>query len=232
MKHILRFFMASLLVLVGLGVMFQFSSSAPLTQSVPWFTVNSGGGRSSGGNMEVMGTMGQYDAGMMSGGLFQVSGGFWQRAHTLGLAADVAVAKSVNVAQAAPGEMITYTITFGNDGTAVATGITLTDVLPAGLVNPTAISSGATITPVVGLDYQWQVADLAPGTGGTITITATVDPALSTNTTILNTAVISAAADSNNANNSDNASFLAMVIPNGSVYTLYLPAIYRDSTGD
>lgn len=228
MKHKKKLFLASLLVLLGLGFVFQFGSSAPLTQSVPWFTVDNGGGRSSGGNMEVVGTMGQADAGPMSGGVFHVRGGFWYQAHTLGLTPDVAIAKSVNADQAEPGDIITYTITFGNDGTDIATGVTITDVLPVGLVNTSYISSGAIITPVIGSDYAWQVADLAPDAGGVITITATVDPTLSESLTIVNTAVIRANADSNNANNSDTAAVDVTVTPEMGNYILYMPVIRKN----
>lgn len=42
-----------------------------------WYTIDGGGGTSSGGVFVVNGTVGQPDAGVMSGGSFQLSGGFW-----------------------------------------------------------------------------------------------------------------------------------------------------------
>jgi hypothetical protein len=45
--------------------------------SIDWYTIDSGGGISSGGSFEVAGTIGQPDAGSHSGGAFQVDGGFW-----------------------------------------------------------------------------------------------------------------------------------------------------------
>ena len=43
-----------------------------------WYTIDGGGGsRSTGGNFEMSGTMGQPDAGEMSGGDFTLAGGFW-----------------------------------------------------------------------------------------------------------------------------------------------------------
>src|SRR5216117_2157775 len=45
--------------------------------SIDWFTIDGGGGASTGGVYSVSGTIGQPDAGTMSGGNFTVNGGFW-----------------------------------------------------------------------------------------------------------------------------------------------------------
>jgi hypothetical protein len=42
-----------------------------------WFTFDGGGGQSTGGVYSVSGTIGQPDAGTMSGGNFTLTGGFW-----------------------------------------------------------------------------------------------------------------------------------------------------------
>jgi len=51
------------------------------TYSVDWHTVDGGGGTSTGGGFELSGTIGQHDAGPddagMSGGTFDLVGGFW-----------------------------------------------------------------------------------------------------------------------------------------------------------
>ena len=47
------------------------------TYSVDWYTIDGGGGTSTGGVYSVTGTIGQPDAGHMSGGNFSVDGGFW-----------------------------------------------------------------------------------------------------------------------------------------------------------
>lgn len=44
---------------------------------LPWFTIDGGGGSSSGSGYELNGTIGQCDAGVMSGGSFTLQGGFW-----------------------------------------------------------------------------------------------------------------------------------------------------------
>ncbi len=45
---------------------------------IPWYTVDGGGGTSSGGDFVLRGTIGQPDAGDLSGGDFTLRGGFWQ----------------------------------------------------------------------------------------------------------------------------------------------------------
>ncbi len=45
--------------------------------SIDWYTIDGGGGTSTGGVYSVSGTIGQPDAGVMSGGNFTVVGGFW-----------------------------------------------------------------------------------------------------------------------------------------------------------
>src|SRR5213083_183176 len=45
--------------------------------SIDWFTIDGGGGTSTGGVYQVSGTVGQPDAGAMSGGNYSLTGGFW-----------------------------------------------------------------------------------------------------------------------------------------------------------
>jgi hypothetical protein len=45
--------------------------------SIDWFTIDGGGGTSTGGVYTVSGTIGQPDAGTMSGGNYSLTGGFW-----------------------------------------------------------------------------------------------------------------------------------------------------------
>jgi hypothetical protein len=47
------------------------------SHSVTWYSLDSGGGNSSGGRFSLSGTLGQLDAGILSGGLFTLAGGFW-----------------------------------------------------------------------------------------------------------------------------------------------------------
>jgi hypothetical protein len=54
-------------------------SGAPGSFSIDWYTIDGGGGTSTGGPFSLRGTIGQYDAspGPLQGGLFTVFGGFW-----------------------------------------------------------------------------------------------------------------------------------------------------------
>jgi len=45
--------------------------------SIDWFTIDGGGGTSTGGVYSVSGTIGQPDAGTMTGGPYTLVGGFW-----------------------------------------------------------------------------------------------------------------------------------------------------------
>src|SRR5215475_6727025 len=47
------------------------------TYSIDWFTIDGGGGTSTGGVYSVAGTIGQSDAGHLSGGNYTLDGGFW-----------------------------------------------------------------------------------------------------------------------------------------------------------
>jgi hypothetical protein len=42
-----------------------------------WWTVDDGGGKMNGGSYTMQGTVGQPDAGTMSGGTYRLGGGFW-----------------------------------------------------------------------------------------------------------------------------------------------------------
>ena len=45
--------------------------------SIDWFTIDGGGGTSSGGAYTLIGTIGQHDAGYSEGGQYELLGGFW-----------------------------------------------------------------------------------------------------------------------------------------------------------
>ena len=54
-----------------------FHAQAQTNYAIDWFTIDGGGGISTGGVYAVSGTIGQPDAGRMSGGNFTLDGGFW-----------------------------------------------------------------------------------------------------------------------------------------------------------
>src|SRR5690349_24067725 len=53
------------------------ASAAAQNYSIDWFTIDGGGGTSSGGQYTLSGTIGQPDAGTLSGGNYTLDGGFW-----------------------------------------------------------------------------------------------------------------------------------------------------------
>ena len=63
---------------IGLAAAFALAASAAAQNySIDWFTIDGGGGTSTGGVFSVSGTIGQPDAGAMSGGNYSLVGGFW-----------------------------------------------------------------------------------------------------------------------------------------------------------
>jgi hypothetical protein len=69
---------AGLVALVGVVAINVFASSGGGYERA-WFTIDGGGGTSTGGDYALSGTIGQPDAGETSGGDYAVSGGFWSR---------------------------------------------------------------------------------------------------------------------------------------------------------
>ena len=63
----------------ALGLLMLALTARALAQnySVDWFTIDGGGGTSTGGVYAVSGTIGQPDAGAVSGGSYSLAGGFW-----------------------------------------------------------------------------------------------------------------------------------------------------------
>ena len=67
----------ALVVLLALVLLtFGVSRAAPSIFSLPWFTVDGGGSRLTGGNYTLESSIGQPDAGILSGGAYTLSGGF------------------------------------------------------------------------------------------------------------------------------------------------------------
>jgi uncharacterized repeat protein (TIGR01451 family) len=114
---------------------------------------------------------------------------------------DLAVTKSVDNPTPNVGQTVTFTIAVTNTSTSfTATGVGISDVLPAGLTYQSSTASQGTYTNGTGV---WGVGSLNTGTTATLTITATVNAA----GTITNTAQLSALdqTDSNSANNNASA---------------------------
>jgi uncharacterized repeat protein (TIGR01451 family) len=111
--------------------------------------------------------------------------------------ADVWAQKGFESPTAIPGETVTITIRFGNDGSLPAENVVLTETLPGGLIGPAVVgswtSNGKPIVHRTGTAFTWDLPDLAWSEWGVITLTAQVDPSLTwpASQTITNTVEIS-----------------------------------------
>jgi len=66
------------MLLVALAALVQVLSSHAQNHSIDWFTIDGGGGTSTGVVYAVSGTIGQPDASpLLTGGPYSVTGGFW-----------------------------------------------------------------------------------------------------------------------------------------------------------
>ena len=94
--------MKRLLIAVGVVLLVStvvvVSFAEPLAFSLDWWTVDGGGGTSGGGGYTVSGTIGQPDAGEMSGDGYVLQGGFWQ-ACAAPAAANVAIVNAAGTVQ-------------------------------------------------------------------------------------------------------------------------------------
>jgi len=89
--------------------------------------------------------------------------------------ADLAVVKSALPSPAVAGNQLTYTFTTTNNGVSDATGVTLADVLPAGVHYVSSSSSQGMVTTNNGT-LSVQLGSLAAGASATTNIVFTVDP--------------------------------------------------------
>ena len=105
---------------------------------------------------------------------------------------DLSLTKADSPNPVAVGSSLTYTLTATNasTGAGVATGIFVTDTLPAGVTFNSATASQGTVDPPVGLDVVWDVGTLTQGQSETVDIVVTVDSTTVDGTVLTNTAVV------------------------------------------
>jgi uncharacterized repeat protein (TIGR01451 family) len=97
--------------------------------------------------------------------------------------ADLAIAETVDQSTPQVGDAVTFTIALSNAGPGAATGVQVTDLLPAGLSLVSATPSQGSFDSTTGL---WIVGGLAPGGSQTLQLVATVaSPAAQTNTAVI-----------------------------------------------
>jgi len=96
---------------------------------------------------------------------------------TLTPTADLGVTKSVSATNAQPGDLLTYTILVTNNGPSVAQGVTLTDVLPAGVTFVSGTGPGGTALTAIGQTVNVTIGAMNPGLANQLqyTIVASVN---------------------------------------------------------
>jgi uncharacterized repeat protein (TIGR01451 family) len=138
--------------------------------------------------------------------------GMWElKWHDLVLSQTVAPAP-----WAAPGTPLTFTLTYGNAGANVATGVVITDVISHKLLNP-AFASSRPITRTGDVAYTWEIGRLSPGEGGVITVTGTFTPDLPRGAGLVNTVTLTGRETDGDREN--NRSALRVFVP----FEIFLP---------
>ncbi|MCB0115269.1 MAG: DUF11 domain-containing protein, partial [Caldilineaceae bacterium] len=142
--------------------------------------------------------------------------------------ADLSIAKSVDRAFAAINDGVVFTLVAGNAGPMGATGVAVTDQLPAGLTYSSDDGNGA-YDANTGV---WTIGSLAANATATLNITAIVDAAAE-GQSLTNSAQISGAVNDNNAQNDTATATVAvgvstlcarpgsMTMPNGEQVTIW-----------
>ena len=86
--------------------------------------------------------------------------------------ADLSLVKTVNLPNQQVGQNVVFTLTLANAGPDQATGVTATDLLPAGLTFVSSTPSQGTYSATTGV---WTVGTIDSGANATLQITATVN---------------------------------------------------------
>lgn len=123
---------------------------------------------------------------------------------------NLAIAKTATPASVLPGGQVTYTLVYTNNGPNTVQNAVIADLLPAAVATSTVTSTGAPITATGTSRYNWQVAPLAPGAGGVITITGVLSNPLAGGL-ITNTVTIGS--DLPDSSPADNSSAAGISVP-------------------
>ena len=114
---------------------------------------------------------------------------------------DLGIVKSDDVDPVTAGNLLTYTLVITNHGPSDATGVSVSDPLPAGVTFTSATTTQGSVTLANGV-LTGNLGNLANNATATITVTVRVNS--STTTTLNNTATVAGReTDSNPANNQD-----------------------------
>ena len=149
--------------------------------------------------------------------------------------ADLAITKSVSPNPVIAGTNLTYTITVSNAGPSTATGVVVTDTLPAQIsVLSVTPSSGTCTAGIPGNPLQpltCTMGNVAKSGTATVVVVAAVASNVPSGTVVNNNASVSSAvADPNNANNSATAADTVLTSADLSVVKLSDKLIYKPSS--
>ena len=141
---------------------------------------------------------------------------------------DLHLVKTADPTLLSPGDWVTFTLVFTNEGTTGASGIVVTDTLPVSLTNVLSTTTpNVTLAGATHPYYTWTVSPLAPGQGGAITIAAQVmtTTAWGQSTVLINRARISTAdTDVDPTNNGDEAAVTVVPGPAAQVLVTAAPS--------
>ena len=130
-----------------------------------------------------------------------------------------------------PGSNITYTLMFTNTGPATAHHVVVDNVLSSALINPEIVSTGSVVVTRTGSFLTWDVADLATGESGIITITATISEAFS-GVLVNPVSIATSAVDINTTNNAPDPMATAVYVTPSSATAVELIAFSARPTAD
>ena len=139
--------------------------------------------------------------------------------------ADVAVTKAASSGMVAVGSNVTFTVTATNNGPSDASGVQVTDQLPAGLTYVSSTPSAGTYTSGTGV---WDIGTLANGGSATLTLTAT----MTTTGSVTNTASKTAETETDpNAGNNTASVTITGPVSDLTIAKTHGAAFVRGSTG-
>ena len=127
----------------------------------------------------------------------------------VGAKSDMSIVQTVDINSPFTEDTITYTVTITNNGPSDATGVTVTDVLPAGVTYDGKSQSQGRYRAKSGV---WTVGSIPVGATATLTLSANVDIGTEAQT-IVNTAMVSANEPDSNATNDSASTSITVLNP-------------------
>ncbi|MBV7330326.1 cadherin-like domain-containing protein [Chloroflexi bacterium TSY] len=100
--------------------------------------------------------------------------------------------QSVTPTVITPGDSLTFTISYSNIGSAIATGVVISNIFPSLITELSYVSQGAKLETIGSKPYVWQAENLASRQGGIIQVTGIVSPDLVDEETIISNALLHA----------------------------------------